>query len=502
MLKENWRFIARLERAGDLFIIVASFFLAYFLRVSAGQLGGAIGLDQAFTGAVLAPLKDYFIVLFIALFGYLVTLSWMGAYGSMRMSSPFRLIQLSFISSGVVFFTLSSALFLLKIDLSRSFILLFCTQVAFFLCIERFFVLKFLRFWRKRGKNFRNVLICGIGSQALKLVKEITARPELGIRIRGFVDLREPVTHHDRERILEEIRDFRKQVRRFPGRLSNRVLLGSAAGENALKRYAVDEVIFTDVIEVMPAVRELVCSCAEEGVRTTIAADLFSIGLVKSGMSYFGGTPLIHFHTPPGDQWELSVKRWVDIVVSAILLVVLSPLYLIIALAIVLASPGPIFFRQRRVGLNGRIFFLYKFRSMVVGAERELAALKAHNEMSGPVFKIQHDPRVTPFGRLLRRFSLDELPQLWNVLKGDMSLVGPRPPIPGEVSLYERRDRRRLSMRPGLTCTWQVSGRNNISSFEEWVRLDLEYIDNWSLGRDLLLMLRTIPAVFFGHGAR
>ena len=148
------------------------------------------------------------------------------------------------------------------------------------------------------------------------------------------------------------------------------------------------------------------------------------------------------------------------------------------------------------------MFILLKFRSMWVDAEKSLINLRDQNEMQGPVFKMTNDPRVTPFGKFLRRFSLDELPQLWNVFVGEMSLVGPRPPVPGEVSMYERRDRRRLSMRPGITCTWQVSGRNEIKKFDEWVRLDLEYIDNWSLGRDFALLFRTIPAVLFGHGAR
>jgi len=184
------------------------------------------------------------------------------------------------------------------------------------------------------------------------------------------------------------------------------------------------------------------------------------------------------------------------------LLFLLAPIFALVALVIKITSEGPVIFRQTRVGLNGRLFELYKFRSMRVDSEDQLEVLREQNEMEGPVFKIKDDPRVTPLGRFLRRHSLDELPQLWNVLRGDMSLVGPRPPIPGEVSMYERRDRRRLSMRPGLTCTWQVSGRNEIRDFDSWVRLDLEYIDNWSLSRDILLLLRTIPVVLFGYGAR
>jgi exopolysaccharide biosynthesis polyprenyl glycosylphosphotransferase len=280
-----------------------------------------------------------------------------------------------------------------------------------------------------------------------------------------------------------------------------RILVGPETIAKAMEDYAIDEVIFTDVVEVMPQVEEMVLVCAEQGVRTTIAADLFSIGLVKSGISYFGGMPLIHFQTPPGDSWELVVKRILDIAVAAVALVVLSPLFLVLALG-VKTTPGDILFRQTRVGLNGRLFQMLKFRSMHTGAEAALQQLKERNEMEGPTFKMKNDPRVTPFGRFMRRFSLDELPQFWNVLSGDMSLVGPRPPIPGEVGLYERRSRRRLSMRPGLTCTWQVSGRNEIKDFEAWVKLDLHYIDNWSLTGDLVLLLRTIPAVLLGTGAR
>jgi exopolysaccharide biosynthesis polyprenyl glycosylphosphotransferase len=251
----------------------------------------------------------------------------------------------------------------------------------------------------------------------------------------------------------------------------------------------------------MPQVEELLLLCADQGVQTTIAADIFSIGLVKSGISYFGGMPLIHFQTPPGDTWELALKRAIDVVVSGTLLIILAPLFALIALGIK-TSWGPVLFKQTRMGLNGRLFQMYKFRSMHVNAEHALVSLRASNEMTGPVFKMKDDPRITRFGKFLRRFSLDELPQLWNVFTGEMSLVGPRPPIPGEVGLYDRKTRRRLSMRPGLTCTWQVSGRNNIRDFQDWVALDLDYIDNWSLSRDAILLMRTIPAILLGTGAR
>lgn len=494
MLKQNWRLISRLERIGDNVIIIAAFFAAYYGRDSLIFWNDFLDLSLPFAGEILAPIKDYVLVLLVGLIGYAIILNLMGAYGSMRLSSVWRLFRISFMSGCGVFLILAAALYLLKLDISRSFLGLFIVLSSCGLTLERYLVFKFLRYWRRKGRNFRNVIVCGIGEQAVRIARELTSRPELGIHIRAFGDLRATDAHQ-----AGAIHQFRLDLRGVVQ--VGRVLVGAETIAKALEDYAIDEVIFTDVVEVMPQVEEMVLACAEQGVRTTIAADLFSIGLVKSGISYFGGMPLIHFQTPPGDSWELAVKRMIDIAVAAVALVVLSPLFLILAVG-VKTSPGEILFRQTRVGLNGRLFQMLKFRSMCVGAEAALQQLKERNEMQGPAFKMKDDPRITPFGRFMRRFSLDELPQLWNVLIGDMSLVGPRPPIPGEVGLYERRSRRRLSMRPGLTCTWQVSGRNEIKDFESWVKLDLHYIDNWSLMGDLVLLLRTIPAVLLGTGAR
>jgi exopolysaccharide biosynthesis polyprenyl glycosylphosphotransferase len=497
MLKQNWRFISRLERLADFLIIVFVFFAAYYGRSSMVYWNERLGWNLPFEGPRLAPLKDYFIVLVVSLVSYAVVLSVMGAYGRMRLSSNWQLLRLFSAASLIVFFVLAAVLFLLKIDLSRSFIGLFCVLMVLLLTAERYVVLELLRYWRRRGFNFRNVVICGVGSQALRLAKEISSRPELGIRIRCFGDLRE---NGGIDRALLE--RFKSDLRLAGCSQVGKIVAGVRSLERALREYAIDEVVFTDVVSVMPQVEEMILICSEQGVRTTIAADLFSVGMVKSGISYFGGMPLIHFQTPPGDRWELAVKRVFDIAAAALLLALLAPLFAAIALLVRLGSPGPVFFVQKRVGLNGRLFDFYKFRSMFLNAERELEQLKAQNEMSGPAFKLTNDPRVTRVGRFLRRYSLDELPQLWNVLIGDMSLVGPRPPVPGEVSTYERHFRRRLSMRPGMTCTWQVSGRNEIKDFSSWVKLDLEYIDNWSLWRDIQLLFRTIPAVIFGDGAR
>jgi len=497
VLKEKWRSISRIERLADLVIVVMAFFAAYYGRDSLIYWSELFQFEALFAGEELAPLADYLIILITGLIFYATSLNFLGAYGSMRLSSPFKLLRLSLFSSLLVFIAISAVLFILKLDLSRVVVGMFCLLVGFALTAERYLVLSFLRHWRRRGFNYRNVIVCGTGEQAISLAGVIWSRPELGIRIRGFADLALS-SDGDKERVER----FKARLEALSPERHVRVIAGGEGLTNVLSNWAIDEVIFTDVIEVMPLVQEIVLVCSEQGVRTTIAADFFNVGIIKSTMSYFGDMPLIHFQTPPGDRWELAVKRWIDILGSSILLLLTFPLLLMIALAVKVSSPGPVFFTQKRMGLNGRIFSLYKFRSMYLDAELKLAALREKNEMKGPVFKIKDDPRITPVGRFIRRFSFDELPQLWNVLKGEMSLVGPRPPLPGEVSMYESKERRRLSMRPGLTCIWQVSGRNNIENFDTWVQMDLKYIDNWSLGRDVILLFRTIPAVLFGAGAR
>ena len=497
MLKQNWRLISRLERLGDFALVLAAFFLAYYGRSGLGYLNQQLELDLPFSGTELAPLKDYVLVLVIALLGYGVSLNVLGAYNSMRLTTGWRLLRTSVFSSVLVFLVLGAALFVLKVDLSRSFVGLFCLLACFGLVLERIGVLALLRFWRRRGRNFRNIIICGLGPQAIQVAQRIAQLPELGIRIRGFAQLKEQGTFDDR--VLDQ---FREDMRQAGKARAARILVGRAALIRVLEECTIDEVIFADVMEVMPQIEEIMLVCAEKGIRTTVVADIFSMGVVKSGLSYFGDLPLIHYQTPPGDGWELGMKRVFDVALAVVLMGLLSPVFLLVALAIKCSSPGPVLFVQRRMGLNGRLFHMYKFRSMYQDAQRQLNSLREKNEMRGPVFKMKDDPRVTPVGRVLRRFSLDELPQLWNVFIGDMSLVGPRPPLPGEVSLYDRRNRRRLSMRPGITCTWQVSGRNEIPDFDDWVRMDLEYIDHWSLSRDLALLLKTIPAVICGTGAR
>ncbi len=240
-----------------------------------------------------------------------------------------------------------------------------------------------------------------------------------------------------------------------------------------------------------------------EGVEVLVRQGWSAVPWPRVSIDQFGGEAVFYYRAQSADLGHLLVKQVFDYVAAAILLIVLSPLILLIALAIRLTSPGPAFYRQTRAGINGRPFPMLKFRSMRVGAENQQAELASRNEMTGPVFKVTNDPRITPLGRFLRRHSLDELPQLWNVLRGEMSLVGPRPLPVDEVKRFDNdTHRRRLSVRPGLTCLWQISGRNDIADFEDWVRLDLAYIDQWSLWLDCKILVATIPVALFGRGAR
>lgn len=498
MLKNHWRIISNLERFADNIIIVATFFLSYFFRDPLLNAFSQVGLGEIHELRSLASVEQYLVVLGAGLPLFNAILSVLGAYRSMRFSSAFKLFRICIFSSLLVFLCQGSLFYLLKLDLSRSFVAIFCLLSGVFLFIERALVLGFLRFLRLKGRNFRNLLIVGSGPQARKLYSEILKQPELGVQVQGFVVIK-PDDLGENEGSGSSLDHHSSEVYDLPAR----VVADQHSFEAALKRLAIDEVLFTDIVQNLAQVEVMASIAAEEGVRVTLVADLFSLGIFRSDISYFGTMPLIYYEHEKGkDTVGLFIKRCIDISVSGLALLLLSPLLLATALAIKIDTHGAVFFRQRRVGLNGRHFMLLKFRSMVDGAEQMMDVLRGRNEMTGPVFKLKEDPRITRVGRFIRRFSIDELPQLINVLRGDMSLVGPRPPLPEEVSLYKRKQRRRLSMRPGLTCIWQVSGRNDIPSFDEWAKLDLEYIDNWSLAEDFKLLCKTIPAVLFGIGAR
>jgi exopolysaccharide biosynthesis polyprenyl glycosylphosphotransferase len=271
-----------------------------------------------------------------------------------------------------------------------------------------------------------------------------------------------------------------------------------------LHDHAINGVILSARHAYFEQAEAIIRACEMEGVEAWLVADFFATQISRTTFDDFYGRPVMVFRsTPEAASWQSALKLVVDLFGALALLVVLSVPLAVVALLIKLTSPGPIMFRQLRSGLNGAPFTIYKFRTMVTNAEQLKHELATMNEMRGPVFKVTKDPRITRIGKILRRFSIDELPQLFNVLRGEMSLVGPRPLPVDEVRRFnDIAHRRRLSVKPGLTCLWQVSGRNQIAEFRDWVRLDLEYIDNWSLWLDFKILLRTVPAVLYGTGAK
>ncbi len=278
---------------------------------------------------------------------------------------------------------------------------------------------------------------------------------------------------------------------------------GTEALISAIHRHNVGRVVLAFSHLELDKVQRAIEACEIEGVEAWLSVDFIRTSVARPTYESLGQRPMLVFRATPDLSWALLVKNGIDRVGAAAGLILLSPLFGLLAVAVKMSSPGPVIFTQRRAGIHGTPFTMLKFRTMHLDAEKQHRDLAVMNEMSGPVFKVENDPRVTATGRWLRRTSLDELPQLVNVLFGDMSLVGPRPLPLYEVENFKNTShRRRLSMKPGLTCLWQIRGRNNVTSFDEWVRMDLEYIDNWSLGLDFQILVGTVPAVLLGSGAK
>lgn len=340
-----------------------------------------------------------------------------------------------------------------------------------------------LRFARLRGRNLRNVVVVGTNERATAFAQNLLMRTELGYRVVGFVD---------------DAWVGPRSEWFGPSAMVSSI----AAFPSYLRAQIIDEVVIAlPVKSFYEQANDVIRTCREHGVIVRVLTSLFGNSTPLNTNHDLGPAPVVTFSSVPMDTMRLVIKRAVDIIGSSVLLMVASSLMLAAYLLVKLDSKGPALFAQERIGLNKRRFRMYKFRTMVVDAEKAQRQLESENEAQGPVFKIKNDPRITRVGRLLRKTSIDELPQLFNVLKGDMSLVGPRPlPIRDYQGFNQDWQRRRFSVRPGITCLWQVSGRSSIS-FDQWMRLDMEYIDRWSLWLDINILVRTIPAVVKGAGA-
>ena len=367
--------------------------------------------------------------------------------------------------------------------INKTFIMVFWASTCTISILSRVTLRYALKQLRIHGRNLRRILIVGTNSRAIRFAREIESRPELGYIIIGFVD-----------GDWENISEFQKTGYKLVAGLSDLLAF--------LRENVVDEVaICLPVKSFYQQYARIVAMCEEQGIIVRFLSDLFNLKRAPSLPNQFEGEKVISLNNGTINGWQASMKRGIDFLVSLMLVVILSPLFLIVALLIKITSPGPVFFAQERLGINKRRFRLYKFRTMVPDAEKKQAELEHLNEVDGPAFKIKNDPRVTPIGKILRITSIDELPQFFNVLLGDMSLVGPRPlPVRDYEGFDQDWHRRRFSVRPGITCLWQVNGRSNVS-FEKWMELDMEYIDQWSLLLDLKILLKTVPIVMRGSGA-
>ena len=444
----------------DLLLTTASFFLAYGLRSSdffERLLGSVFQLE----GHTLMPVRIYLWILAIIIPTWAVLLPLFRVYSELTTPPLKQIIRLSK-AIGLAGLVMAAAISFVKPDASNRLIVAFTLVINYIFLVSYRVVL--MRVAKHGALDVRNVAVIGSGAAAHEFARTIENHGVWGLKLIGMYR--------------------RSEVRTL------------------LEGGGVDELILVADHERLDEFTDTFLLCEELGVTARVVLNFFPHSIARMELHEFDGFPLLSFSTTPTNEALMFVRRILDIALASAILLIFGPLFMIpAAILIKLTSPGPILFKQLRCGLNGRQFVMFKFRSMVDNAEQLRVELEALNEMDGPVFKSSRDPRITFIGKILRRFSVDELPQVFNVLRGDMSLVGPRPPLPQEVARYERWQRRRLSMKPGMTCLWQISGRNEVS-FEDWMKLDLTYIDNWSLLLDLKILLKTVPVVLMGRGAK
>jgi exopolysaccharide biosynthesis polyprenyl glycosylphosphotransferase len=462
----------------DLMLMICTFLLS---TVSVLRQSGAITFSQFLSMRI----KLGNCILFFALLAMWHGIcSIFGLYDSRRMSSHAAeaIDTFAATTTGTLAISVAARAFHIRMITPR-FLLVFWVIVTTGAMIQRRLLRSGLEHIRLRGRNLRNMLIVGTNSRALEFAGKIQARPEFGYRILGFVD-----------QDWVGLETFRRS--------GNSVVCDFDSLSSFLARSVIDEVVIVlPVRSLHTHAAKIAALCEEQGIITRVLSNIFDLKVARAQAEEFEGASLITHYTGVADGWPVVVKRGLDIALSAVLLVILAPLLVVVAALIKFTSPGPVLFTQPRLGYNKRKFKIYKFRTMKEHAEQTIRELEHLNEVSGPVFKIKNDPRIAPLGKILRKTSIDELPQLLNVLKGDMSLVGPRPlPVRDYEGFDQNWQRRRFTVRPGITCLWQINGRSSIP-FEKWMQLDLQYIDKWSLWLDLEILIRTIPAVLRGSGA-
>ena len=463
MLARRQELNTQLQQIFDSFLLALSLYLAHFLR---DQSTDWFNLERT-----IDPLSNYHWVIIVVMAFGPILLDLQGFYQSpltkTKWKSFIQIVQSMVYLSIVV----SACVIFLRLPLAnRTVPLLFIAIAASALLVKERILIAVIRRRALRGELRERILLAGVPQDIAALEESFTPEQKLLM-------------------VIAERIDIEKQP------LSDLV--------EAMHRHAVTRVIFAAGHSQLNRVEQAIGACEVEGVPAWLAANFIQTSIAKPDFDAFAGRPMLVFRSTPEVSWALLVKGAIDRIGALALLTVFAVPMLVVAVIIKLTSKGPPIFRQQRAGKHGKPFTMYKFRSMSDDAEMRRAELLPFNQMRGPVFKVEDDPRITPFGHWLRRTSVDEMPQLLNVLLGDMSLVGPRPLPLYEVEKFENTaQRRRLSVKPGLTCLWQIRGRNEVRDFTDWVKLDLEYIDKWSLALDFKILARTVPAVVFGFGAK
>jgi exopolysaccharide biosynthesis polyprenyl glycosylphosphotransferase len=471
MFEERSEQVGRVMTLLDMGLTVAVFLFSYWLRdyfeIFVEVEGGL------FSHVALLPL-------ILALLG--ASLSYFGAYRRLRGSTIFSYAWSVFRAVVASSILVVALLFVLKIEyVNREVLLIFAVLELLTLITLRAGTVWYFRRSLCKGENYLKVLIIGTGQRAVNLSRTLRRRSEWGIEIVGHLD-------PDATRVGT-------QVDGFP-------VLGTVNDiASVLKDHVIDEVILAIPRSLIQDAELIAYECEVEGVKLRWMADVFDLKVARMQLVELGKIPLLTLEPVAQDEWKLMAKRVFDLILTLGSMPIVLPIIGVIALAIKLDSPGPVFFRQDRVGLKKRRFQMIKFRSMIVNAEEKMKEIEHLNEAEGPIFKMKNDPRITRVGKVIRKASLDELPQLFNVIKGEMSLVGPRPMSLRDVDLFDKGiQRKRFSVKPGVTCIWQISGRSNLP-FAKWLELDLQYIENWSLLLDFKILFKTIPAVLKGSGA-
>lgn len=479
MIREQAKLIKQAHKVLDIGLTAGAFIAAYFIK--------RFLLPAPFSGLTIAP--NYYVVLLMIIIVWYLTFEAFNVYASYRRRTFADIFWDMFKAVATGTGVLFVAMYIFKItDVSRILLGIFFLLNIGLLAASKGIVYRVLKRYRKKGFNFRNVVIIGSRERAKDVIDSIGDHLGAGFRILGCLEI-------DPNKVGTSVKR------------GIRVIDTVDSIKKILSEQVVDEVIFAMPLKKIPSADQHIALAEEMGVSVRIIPDwqihylMYQPG--KAGINFedFLGIPSMTLTTTPPAHAALLLKSVFDMTVTGIAFLLFLPLIFVIGCAIKIVSPGPVFFKQERCCLNGRRFMVYKFRTMVSDAEKRFDEVKALNEADGPVFKIKKDPRIIPYiGTVLRKTSLDELPQIINVLRGEMSLVGPRPPIPSEVDEYEAWQRRRLSMKPGLTCIWQCAPKRNEIGFKEWMKMDLSYIDNWSLWLDFKILFQTVKVVLFGEG--